>query len=220
MRDVFNMDGPLMSSLNKITDLLWLNILTILCCIPIITAGSAITALYYMTIKIVKNEEGYITRSYFKSFKENLKQSTILWILILIVSFVIYMDYYIIQYSGLDFPKALVIILSIIPIILVMILQYVFPLQARYENKIKDTLKNALLVSISNLPKTVLLILIKIIPIALFYFIPQITPIILMFGFSFVALLDSFILVSIFKKIEPQEEEESIEGADYLKTTE
>ena len=62
MRDVFNMDGPLMSSLNKITDLLWLNILTILCCIPIITAGSAITALYYMTIKIVKNEEGYIKR--------------------------------------------------------------------------------------------------------------------------------------------------------------
>ena len=69
MGKFFNLDSPLMVFLSKMADLMILNIITLLLCLPIITAGDAMTALYYMTIKIVRGEECYIVRGYFKSFK-------------------------------------------------------------------------------------------------------------------------------------------------------
>ena len=66
-----------------------LNLLTLICCIPIITAGDAMTALYYMTVKMVKNEECYIVKGYFKSFKENFKQATIIWLIALLVGIIL-----------------------------------------------------------------------------------------------------------------------------------
>ena len=68
---IFDLDSPLMNVLNKMADLMWLNILTLICCIPIITAGAAFTSMHYVALKIVRNEESYITRSFFKSFKTN-----------------------------------------------------------------------------------------------------------------------------------------------------
>jgi len=68
----FDLDSPLMNVLNKMADLMWLNILTLICCIPVITAGAALTSMHYVALKIVRNEESYITRSFFKSFKTNL----------------------------------------------------------------------------------------------------------------------------------------------------
>ena len=84
----FNLDSPLMTFLSKMADLMILNLLTLICCIPIITAGDAMTALYYMTVKMVKNEECYLVKGYFKSFKENFKQATIIWLIALLVGII------------------------------------------------------------------------------------------------------------------------------------
>ena len=56
--------------MNKVADLCILNIICLVCCIPIVTAGASITAMYYVTLKMVRNEEAYIVRSFFKSFKD------------------------------------------------------------------------------------------------------------------------------------------------------
>ena len=62
---LFNLDSPLMQFLNKVADLMWLNVLTLICCIPIVTVGPALTALHYMALKIARDEECYIARDYF-----------------------------------------------------------------------------------------------------------------------------------------------------------
>ena len=77
---IFDLDSPLMNVLNKMADLMWLNILTLICCIPVITAGAALTSMHYVALKIVRNEESYITRSFFKSFKTNFRQATLIWL--------------------------------------------------------------------------------------------------------------------------------------------
>ena len=74
----FDMDSPLMQGLGKMADLLWLNVLTLICCIPIVTIGASFTAMNYMALKMARNEECYITRGFFKSFRENLKQATLI----------------------------------------------------------------------------------------------------------------------------------------------
>lgn len=64
MGSIFNLDSPVMQALGKVADLMWLNVLTMICCIPVITIGPSLTAMHYMALKIVRNEECYITRGF------------------------------------------------------------------------------------------------------------------------------------------------------------
>ena len=85
MGRLFNLDSPLMSGLSKVADLIWLNILAFIFCIPVVTIGASITALNYVALKMVRNEDGYVTRAFFKSFKQNFKQATIIWLIMLLI---------------------------------------------------------------------------------------------------------------------------------------
>ena len=127
MSSLFNMDGPVMSFLNGLADLIWLNILALLCCIPIVTAGASLTALHYMTIKIVRKEEGYITRGFFKSFRQNFKQATIIWILMLLMAAVIWGDLFIMNQMMKEFPKALSVIIAAVGVVFSFTAIYIFP---------------------------------------------------------------------------------------------
>ena len=115
----FNLDSPVMVFLSKMADLMILNLLTLLLCIPIITAGDAITALYYMTIKIVKGEEGYIVRGYFKSFKENFKQATLIWLMVLVLGIVLIGDFMILSNSNMSFEQVLTVLIMIVTVLYV-----------------------------------------------------------------------------------------------------
>ena len=71
--NLFNMDNAFYRAVGKMVDLIWLNLLTVLCCIPVVTAGASLTAMYYVSLRMVKNEESSITKNFFKSFKENFQ---------------------------------------------------------------------------------------------------------------------------------------------------
>ena len=86
-------DNVIVRALNKICDMVCLNVLWLICCIPVFTIGASTTALYTVMLKMVKNEEGYIFRGFFKAFKENFKQSTIMWLILLALGIVCYIDY-------------------------------------------------------------------------------------------------------------------------------
>ena len=96
---IFDLESPFMQAMGKVADLMWLNILTLVCCMPIITAGAAMTALHYSALKIARNEECYITKDYFKSFKENLKQSTLIWLIYLVLILVLVLDFFLLEYQ-------------------------------------------------------------------------------------------------------------------------
>lgn len=77
----FDLESPLMQVLNKVADLMILNLLTVLFCIPVITVGASLTAMHYVALKMARNEECYIARDFFKSFRMNLKQGTVIWLI-------------------------------------------------------------------------------------------------------------------------------------------
>ena len=207
MGKFFDMDSPVMRVLNRVGDLMIMNFLMILCCIPVITAGAAFTAMHYVLLKIVRGEEGgYIARGFFKSFKENFKQATVIWLLMLLVVAVYVGDSLIFNYSGLTFPKALIIAVVAVAVLLVMAAVYVFPLQARFENTVKNTLKNALILAFANLPKTLLMVGCYILPIVIVYFSDYALLFVFLFGISAPAYAAAWIYSGIFKKLEPEAE--------------
>ena len=205
---LFNLDSPVMVFLTKVANLMILNLLTIICCIPIITVGPAVTALYYVPIKMARGDEPYIVKSYFKSFKENFKQATILWIVMLALIIVLILDWEVVvlMMSGTG-AKIMKVVLGVVTIFFVMTALYIFPVLSRFENTIKQTVKNAFLISIMSLPKTVVIILIHLLPLGLLLLTIQALPFLFLLGMPAVAYLSSMMFVRVFKKFEPEEED-------------
>ena len=94
MGGLFAADGKLAQTLGKIADLVILNVLWIVCSIPVVTAGAAATAFYSVALKMIKNEEAYVASSFFKAFRENFKQSFIVTLILLAVAAVLGCDFY------------------------------------------------------------------------------------------------------------------------------
>lgn len=209
MGKFFDLDSPVMRFLNRMADLLALNILVIICCIPVITAGPALTAMHYVILKMIRGEEGYLVRGFFKSFVRNLKQAVLIWLLMLLVIAVYVGDSLIFKYSGVAFPKPLVIAVVAVGVIIFMISLYVFPLLARFDNTIKNTIKNAALLAFANLPKTLLMALFYALPFVIGYFSTYSYIFIFMFGISLPAYGAAWLYSGIFKKFEPEPEQVS-----------
>lgn len=169
------------------------------------------TALHYVALKIVRNEEGYIVKGFFKSFKENFKQATIIWLILLAVMFILLGDLIIFIYSGINFPSWLKIVLLVAAILIVFATMHVFPLLSRFENSVKNTYKNSLLMGILAFPKTILMMVCWVIPVAIAIFLPQLMPVVFCFGISGPAVLCAMLYNGTFKRFEPQEEEEADE---------
>lgn len=220
MRDFFNPENPLMIFFARLTDLIILNLVCIICCLPIVTIGASVTALHYVTLKMAKNEEGYIIKSFFKSFKENLKQSTVVWLLFLVITLFFYLDMRIIKYGGLDIPKGINMVIYGTYFICCIVMMYTLPLLARFSNTIKGTLKNASLMSILHFGKTILMAIIYLLPVMLTRLHYDFAAVYLLFGLSAPAYVNGFFWKSIFKRYEPQEEEETEESEGFVHTWE
>lgn len=210
MSRFFDLDSPFIQGLNKLADIILLNFLTIICSIPIITAGASVTAMHYVLLKIVRNEETYIIKSFFKSFKLNFKQATIIWLIELVMYSILYIDFRILYLSEAQYPTWLPLALIIVSVIVFMLGLHIFPLLSKFENSVRDTVKNSMIMGVLTLPKTVLMLLICAMPVVCIYFWEQqLTPILILVGVSGPGYLCALLYNKTFKRFEPKEEEKN-----------
>ena len=197
--------------MGRVGDLIILNILCLVCCIPVITIGASLTSLFYVTLKMVRNEESYIVRSFFKAFRQNFRQATIMNIIFLVMSVILYMDITIIGQMGGITAKVFVCMFALIGTLFAMTCLYAYPILSKFYNTIRGTLQNAILMAIRHLPYTIIMLVIAALPFAGFFMAPsarfQATVLMLMFfvGGAVVAYLNSIFLVKIFDKYIPEE---------------
>jgi len=196
MGNLLNPDNAVMQFITKLVYSAYLNILWFICCIPIVSIGASTTALFYVSLKIVKNEEGHITKSFFHSFKENFKQATIIWLILLLIGIILGVDWYIL--SRLRFTNVFWTIITAIFFVAAatyaIILMYIFPLLSRFSNTTGAMFKNAILIGMRFLLCTALMASIYF--IMLFVIINIMTPVIV-FGMGTCALLCSYLLTNI-----------------------
>lgn len=219
MNGLFNLDSPIMRFLSKVCDLMILNVMCIICCLPIVTAGASITALYTITMKMVRGEESYIFKGFLKAFKENFKQSTIIWLIMAVLGIFVFVDYQAASLLPENMSNIFRVLIGALIIFYLMILSYIFPYTARFENNIKNIFKNSLLIAILNLPWTILVIAL---PIALGFltFLTTTTLVYgsmlwMLLGFAVVAYVESMIFRRVFAKYEPASEEGNTDPDQY-----
>jgi uncharacterized membrane protein YesL len=212
----FNYDNPVWRFIGKFGDLIILNILWLVCSIPIFTIGASTTAVYYVTLKLVRDDDGYTIRSFFKSFKENFKQSTAIWLILLAVGMILGVDLYFFTrlYTGSgSFRTVMLTVFLAMVLIYAAVFTYIFPLQARFFNTVKRTFFNAFFMSLRHLFRTIGLITIDgvLIAAAFVFMIPPMLMVFMLFGFPLLAFINSYILAPVFSLYIPEEEQKSDE---------
>ncbi len=227
LQGLFNYDNPVWRFIGKLGDLILLNILWLICCIPVFTAGAATTAVYYVTLKLVRDEDDSTIKSFLRSFIQNFKQATAIWLLILLAGVLLTFDLWFIV-SGASaagiaagMPDNLKTILMAVfggmTLILLFITTYVFPLQARFYNTVRRTLFNAFFMSARHFGQTIFMLAADGILIAAVYFslffLPQLALLLLLFGFPLIAFVNSYILTPILKRYTPEEKKQNQESS-------
>ncbi len=200
----FDLEGPLIRTLNRMADLMWLNILTMVCSIPLITVGASFTALHYMALKIIRDEEGYITRGFFKSFRENFRQSTVIWLILVAMMAALWGDYYLIVRQGMELGNVHRMLIMVIGVFTLFTGVMIFPVQAKFANPIRVTIRNSFIVAVLQFPKTFLMILLSAFPVVLIYISWRLIPIAFLFGFSLPAVLSAALYNKSFQRMEAQ----------------
>lgn len=204
MNTLFNMENPVVKFLSRAFDVAYLNLLFVICCIPLITIGSSATALYYCMLKISRDSDSSITRMFFHSLKRNLKQGILLTLIFVGVLVVLLVDIQACNVSESAAVGYFKLFLYVMCGLLAVIASFSFPMLAQFENSIRNILKNSLIMAVSHFNYAIFIVVLSVAPVMIFLFSPelflQMSPIWISCGFALIALINSKAFVKIFDK--------------------
>ncbi|MBQ1311499.1 MAG: DUF624 domain-containing protein [Blautia sp.] len=222
MKNMLDLDGPLVRALSDLNTLVILNILTALFCIPVITAGASVAAMHYVIMEMFENRGDGAAREFWKRFKENLRNATPVWLILLAAAVFIYVDCRIIMGGQMGLPRAMLVPLYIGAFIEASIAVYAFPLTARFVYSTGATFKNSAILAVANFPRTVLMVLYHVIMPYLLFNVSRLLPLFFLVGISLPAYFSALLYMPVIRKMigepEPDEDmpEDGPDGEEFL----
>lgn len=204
MGGLFHPDGAFARYGAKLWDMMWLNILTVICSMPVFTAGVAMTAMHYVLLKIFRDEEGAITAAYFKAFRENFRQSTVISILFGVTAYLLILS------TGIAIALAMKWIRYLSLAVLALVIcawNWSFVFQARYRNTISGTIKYSVLALAAHPFRSVMMAALFVLPIAAVLIEPKNLILVLMIGFTLPGFVQVFLYNKVLIKLETVTEE-------------
>lgn len=215
MGNIFRWDSPVMQTIALVGNLIILNVLWLVCSLPLVTMGAATAALYSTVFQFQTNDETNVLRPFFRAFGANFKQATLLWLPLLAVIALLLLDLrFLFAVGGSTLMWVVVIIMGVI--VLLMQTQ-LLPMIARFETKSMAAVKNAALLSLLHFPSSILMAALNVMPIVVFFLFPaafsQWLPLWVGIWFSLVAYLNGRMLLKLWAKHmpAPESEEEHLE---------
>ncbi|MBQ6719726.1 MAG: YesL family protein [Oscillospiraceae bacterium] len=209
MFSMFSPDSKIMQVISRITDLVLLNILFLLTCLPVFTIGAGVTAMYTLCFRMLRQEEGNILKPYLRAFKENFKPATGVFALLalILVPDYFYFDRFFHMDGGLRYAFYLFVLIAAAAVLTA---GFAFPWVSQFRNTVPQTLKNALLLSISNLPRAIAVAAINLLPIVLWIvnydLFTKASFLWLVLYFAAAAYMNAAILYPVFKPYTQQQE--------------
>lgn len=160
-----NENNPFIRALTVAANLILLNWLLVLGCVPIFTAGASIAAAHTVCLQILREEDSGIFSGFLRAFRENFKQATVLWLFFLLGGGVLAADFFILGNTAVVtgiLRTAVLASAGLLTALWLILWVNAFPLQARFTNSVSSTLKNSLILGIGGLPTTILMILLRL----------------------------------------------------------
>ena len=204
---MFNFENPVMQFLCRVADLMILNILFMVCSLPIFTIGASLCALNQVTQDMAFDCDRNLFKRFFAAFKSNFKQGTILWLITVFIYVALICDFVlIIGYFNGTASNVLVILLAILLFLVTAVLSFMYPLIVRYQNTMKEHMYNAMILAITKFPKTICMTLLLLFPAILVVLFPVVFVQTMVFwtiiGFAFVSFVVSSVYRPVFEELE------------------
>ncbi len=192
MAKLFSYDNPVWRFMGRVADVFFLTVMWAVCSLPVVTAGASTTALYYVSLKMVKNREGYLWRSFFRAFKENFVQSTVVWLIVLAIGAFLGTDLYFFYHLESRAAVFAFWLFLVFAVLYAFVAVLVFPLEARLDTKVGNLFFMTFMVSIKNFSWVMLMLVtvVCILALGVFVFWP-----VLLVGAGTIAYIHSLILV-------------------------
>lgn len=203
MRFIFDPNSKFGIIVTRLTELVILNFVFILTCLPVFTVGAANTALYDTVFRMDTDREGKLLSTYFRSFKSNFAQSTLMWLLLLLFFLAGYVNMSLSSGISGVLGQILLLVSLLVLLLALSVFSYAFPWQSQFVNSPLQTLRNALLLSIGHLPRTAVLLMLNCFPWVLmvmnFYSFLQLGVLWVGLYFSAAAYYGSRVLFKVFQ---------------------
>ena len=196
----------------------YLNLLWFVCCIPIFTIGASTAALYDTCLKIAREEDHGLAGTFFRSFRRNFRQSTVLWLILLAAGLLLAGDGYIVYHlraASTGVPAVLwTLILAVLiaaAVVYVIVLLFVFPLAASVSNTNWAMLKNSFFIGARYLFCTILVFAVHF---AMFFAVVRIFTPLIIFGEGLCALISAYLMSPVLHacSYDPEEGEAKRDG--------
>lgn len=191
-----------------ITNLIALNILWLLGCIPVVTAGASTVAMHSVLLGCINGKDDAVLKPFFRAFKENFRLVTPLWLLNLLIGAVMAAEIF---YLSVGAQLWLKIIFGVLLFVYAAATSYLYPLLARYQTSGKSAVFNSFALSMRHLLSSLCVVTLNALPILLMVGFTEIfwksVLVWTLIGFSLIAYLNLKILLPIFKKYDPTPEE-------------
>lgn len=202
-------DGPLANILNRLIDLILLNVLWFLCSLPLFTLGASSCAVYDITMRYALHEDPPITRTFFQAFQKNFKKATPLFLIFLGAGLFLTLDLWSAIQWDIQIKFLMIVVILAVSYFYLAVLSHVFPVLVYFDTGIKESIKKAFFLSMSNGIFTVFIMMMDLMPVIFIFLFPsyfgQILFLYLAVGFSVTALLNSMHLVRLFDPRRAQE---------------
>lgn len=211
--DLLNINGKFYTFMTKVADLVILSVLWLLTSLPVFTLGASSSALYYSVIKVVRKDSDGPVRAFFKAFKDNFKQGTVITVavavfalLVTIVGTAVYR-----VHSDAETLQRIYTVYLILLGIIIAWLHYLISYIARFQAPLKTVLKNSLVISIVNLPQSISMMVLFILCIVGFILSFPSSAMVILLAPGVYALLTSYLMERIYNKYQSEEDPEAAE---------
>lgn len=183
--------------------LILLNILWIVASLPIVTIGASTTAMYYVALKLHKDGDVSVAKQFFKSFKENFFQATVVWVVLAAAALILFMEGKWLVISGNSSSLVLSYALAGIGLFAGVLFLYMFPVIAAFRNTLGKLLGHAVYFAFHNMIYLIVTAAVTFLPMYFTMVDAQLFPVYLlvwlMLGFSLTAYINSWFYFRLFK---------------------
>lgn len=204
--NLFDRESPLGRLLCALSDLITLNLLWLLGCLPVVTIGASTAALYAVARELTEGRCSGVFPAYREAFRANLKKSTATFVLLAVVGIILAAD--VLLLLGVSFPLWVKVLTAIPVVVFLLAAGYIFPLQAWFEHTVRGTLLNSLIMSMIHLPVSLAAAALNLLPAAWLLIFPyaffKSLPVWLLVGFSLTAMVNTLLFDRVFRRYSPQ----------------
>ena len=209
---IFSNDSVFGQIMTRIGILVGANLIFVLFAFPLVTAGPALTALFYVMLKVLRGEhELNPFKTFFRAFISNFKQAIICWLVYMAIMVVAYLDYRFLKTMGGP-ADILKIAVAVVAIAVTVVMLFLPPVMAAFADTIPNLLRNAVFFAVKNPLRLIAVAACVGIPAAISFLHIRYQPLYafiwFFFGFSAIAMACSAMLIRDFEKYLPAREEE------------